>query len=293
MNRQIPQVAASTPRTPARTPARALTRPAALPVPVAQPDGRIDDLLERIAFLESAFGRSGTSSANGDATRRPLSGRNPVLLKAVKNALETAKRIGVEFALDHSLKKSGRNQPVFRAILQNAITEMKAVAGYSEHDELSKEVIKCLEEKIRNQFNVSRANEKRGVSSLASREQTSLKERKRKRVDRKLMARRACFAKDSVSLSRDIGSIEECNAVLERAYISDEEDEADGEFGELFRVLVPSWRSDKLNSFFSRLDDADRRSKKKHVRATRRRRNVEAALSEELRRPLPRWALNE
>ena len=80
MNRQIPQVAASTPRTPARTPARALTRPAALPVPVAQPDGRIDDLLERIAFHESAFGRSGTSSANGDATRRPLSGRNPVLL---------------------------------------------------------------------------------------------------------------------------------------------------------------------------------------------------------------------
>ena len=66
--------------TPALTPARALTRPAALPVPVAQPDGRIDDLLERIAFLESAFGRSGTSSANGDATRRPLSGRNPVLL---------------------------------------------------------------------------------------------------------------------------------------------------------------------------------------------------------------------
>ena len=61
---------------------------------------------------------------------------------------------------------------------------MKAVAGYSEHEELSKEVIKCLEEKIRNQFNVSKANEKRGVSSLASREQTSLKERKRKRVDR-------------------------------------------------------------------------------------------------------------
>ena len=76
MNRQIPQVAASTPR----TPARALTRPAAQPVPVAQPDGRIDDLLERVRFLESAFGRSGASSANGNATGRPLSGRNPVLL---------------------------------------------------------------------------------------------------------------------------------------------------------------------------------------------------------------------
>ncbi|KAI8348657.1 hypothetical protein BD560DRAFT_439351 [Blakeslea trispora] len=245
MNRQIPPSDCFYPY----TPVRALTRLAApLSVPVAQPDGRIDDLLECGTFLESTFGRSGTTSANGNATRRNLSSRNP---KAVKNALETAKRIGVEFALDHSLKKSGRNQPVFRAILQNAINEMKAVAPSTKNSP-------------------RRANEKRGVSSPASRELVSLKERKRKRVDRKLMARRACFARDSVSLSRDIGSVEECNAVLERAYMSDEEDEADGEFGELFRVLVPSWRSDK-----------------KHVRATRRRRNVEAALSEELSHSLP------
>ena len=44
------------------------------------------------------------------------------------------------------------------------------------------------------------------------------------------------------------GEDEECAAVLDMKYMSEEEDEQENDGGDnYFRVLVPSWRSDKVS----------------------------------------------
>ncbi|KAI8369089.1 hypothetical protein BD560DRAFT_447237 [Blakeslea trispora] len=274
MNRQIPTVAASAPRAP--------VRPSVRSVSAARTEERFEEIFDnlgvvsgRLARMESLLIQTDTSTS---ANRVTINARNLTFLKAVKDSFDDAKQVGVEFDYRQPMKTSSRNRSVFGGIHQNAIVKVKALSSFSGDQELSYKVQRCLGEKVRNQFDLIRRRQKRDASLPEARTTFQVSERKRKRLQRAMMT--TLFGED-----------EECTAVLDMKYMSEEEDvEEDVEEDSCFRVLVPSWRSDKLNQFFAALDSIHKK-KNKAIRASRRREVVEKNLPTERHEKFPQWAI--
>ncbi|KAI8349900.1 hypothetical protein BD560DRAFT_450194 [Blakeslea trispora] len=287
MNRQIPTVAASTPRAP--------VRPSVRSVSAARTEERFEEVFYnldvvsgRLARMESLLIQTDTSTS---ANRVTINARNPTFLKAVKDSFDDAKQVGVEFDYRQPMKTSSRNRSVFDGIHQHAIAKVKALSGFSGDQELSYEVQRCLGEKVRNQFDLIRRRQKRDASLPEARTTFQVSERKRKRLQRKLRYRTACFANNKAMMTSLFGEDEECTAVLDMKYMSEEEDvEENVEEDSCFRVLVPSWRSDKLNQFLAALDSIHKK-KNKTIRASRRREVVEKKLPTGRHEKFPQWAI--
>ncbi|KAI8332550.1 hypothetical protein BD560DRAFT_451401 [Blakeslea trispora] len=253
MNRQIPTVAASTPRAP--------VRPSVRSVSAARTEERFEEVFDNLDVVSGRLAR--ITSANGVT----VNARNPIFLKAVKDSFDDAKQAGVEFDYRQPMKTSSRNRSVFEGIHQNAIA------------------------KVRNQFDLIRRRQKRDASLPEARTTFQVSERKRKRLQRKLRSRTACFADNKAMMTSLFGEDEECTAVLDMKYMSEEEDvEENVEEDSCFRVLVPSWRSDKLNQFFAALDSIHKK-KNKAIRAPRRREVVEKELPTGRHEKFPQWAI--
>ncbi|KAI8330785.1 hypothetical protein BD560DRAFT_451521 [Blakeslea trispora] len=227
--RQIPTVAASTPRAP--------VRPSVRSVSAARTEERFEEVFDnldvvsgRLARMESLLIQTDTSTS---ANR-----------KAVKDSFDDAKQVGVEFDYRQPMKTSSRNRSVLKAFIRMPSPKRR---------------------------------QKRDASLPEARTTFQVSERKRKRLQRKLRSRTACFADNKAMMTSLFGEDEECAAVLDMK-------------DSYFRVLVPSWRSDKLNQFFAALDSIHKK-KNKAIRAPRRREVVEKELPTGRHEKFPQWAI--
>ncbi|KAI8368090.1 hypothetical protein BD560DRAFT_435672 [Blakeslea trispora] len=152
------------------------------------------------------------------------------------------------------MKTSSRNRSVFEGIHQNAIAKVKPFLA-------------SLETKS---FPMKR-RQKRDASLPEARTTFQVSERKRKRLQRKLRSRTACFAD---------------NKAMMTSLFEEEDVEENAEEDSCFRVLVPSW----LESFFAALDSIHKK-KNKAIRASRRREVVEKELPTGRHEKFPQWAI--
>ncbi|CAO3621642.1 unnamed protein product [Mucor hiemalis] len=261
---------------------------------------QLNTVIRRLDNLEEAQMRPLTTPVARRNRVRDREGYNSQLRYHFKLAYERA--VG-RWDLDKSMKSS-ENIAVLNKIKAIAL-QMDPVKRYmasnTDPNAYSGTLEQTAEMVIRHQFDNLRKSANKQKMAAEERRRLSDKRKQIERKNRKLANRNAAFERldDQLPIELDDGVMlerGECLPLLNREVMSDEEDgQMVGEgVASSFVVKRPRWRSDKANRLFSYLDDLHRNnSSQYHQRRDRSVEVVDVDVSDELRRRLPSWAVEE
>ncbi|CAO0801940.1 unnamed protein product [Mucor circinelloides] len=179
---------------------------------------------------------------------------------------EDANEEATGWCLPTSFSGSIKNKEIATYIREYVIADGGCVS--SQGPRLSREEEDKIMYRTKNFFNDEKVKQQEGCFSEDERKKNMMRKKMKTRRDRKLRWKKAAFKACKEQFDNgSFGTTKEQEAMLHTKYFSEDED---GEFDEArnrlleFRVMTPSWRSEKLNRFYRQLDDIHDSELRKH-----------------------------